>query len=160
MTFHVESLSSFLDAPDASFDADFDLDMTLTNDFTMDGVLDGRFEGGGFALSHDGSQLLVGDVEFFNSGELLGEPGVLHLVGLLLVTGGELVDLGHWPVDPRDSIMSILQFQLAVDPTDFASPFGGSGNVELLSEAMPATPEPCTMALLGLGALQLIRRRR
>ena len=120
----------------------------VTFDLQTDYASGMRFEGGSFGIYDSGNLLLGGDVISvdFETGH---SGSTLSGVGQALVTYS---DLAGYPVGASDIVS--LTFGLSPAFTGFDQDYVGESKVNLV------VPEPATVALLGLGAVGLLRKRR
>ncbi|HUS57924.1 MAG TPA: PEP-CTERM sorting domain-containing protein [Planctomycetota bacterium] len=133
----------------------FFLQTSLIEHTSANGVAGGRFEGGSIVLkdSQD-NDLLVGSVNNIYLQEVAdgGTFTTLAAVGYFTVESGSLAD----DFGPHGSVVDLI-FEFDPGAIDnLLQPFAGYSDVTL----SPMIPEPVTTAILGLGLLGLVARRR
>jgi len=133
----------------------FQLQTSLKEDLSgTSGVAEGLFEGGSITLlSSTESPLLTGEISTVHLREVVdgGTFTTLAAEGVFTVTGGSLAgDFGNFG--------TIVDLIFEFDPgsmADLTQPFNGYSDITL-----SPIPEPITSAILGLGLVGLVTRRR
>lgn len=130
----------------------FSLNTTRTLDTSSGGIASANFAGGSFSYKDSGSiVLLSGSITSFSLAEFVNGSGMFVGSGYFTVTGGTLQ--GNF--GPAGSMVDISYTVKPSAISNFSSNFTGSSNMTVLP-----IPEPATMALLTLGGLSLIRKRK
>ena len=130
----------------------FSMTSSLDTDLSAMGYARALFLGGTMSINSDTDILLTGNVISVELAEVFDGGGLLAGSGSFLVTGGTL------QADFLSNLGDIVQITFSVVPatlSDFSEDFTGRSNISLTP-----VPEPTTIALLGLGVLAVMRKRK
>jgi hypothetical protein len=127
------------------------LSTTLVNDWSSGGFARGDFAGGQIVISQGTTNLLTCNLADLSIVETpRATSNLLAGAGSFSAASGTLASQFG-----STGEIFMLEFQLSVPVSSFATGFTGRADMSLTP-----TPEPATMGLLGLGGALLLRRRR
>jgi hypothetical protein len=129
-----------------------DLSSSLLEDLSSDGLARGRFTGGTVRLDQGAHNILLADIVEFHLAEAGDGSGTMTAWGHFEYVDGTL---GHWFGTDGADILQLSLDLCGLDVADFSGVIAASGDI-----TFRPIPEPAALALLGMGAAALIRRRR
>ena len=139
---------------DAQYDnSSFFFTADLLNDNSGPGGAHGEFGNGSFSINDSSKNLLLaGSVVLLDLQATHGGTIIVGFGDLTLDSGSLLSE-----IQPGFDIASVwnMQFKLSDPVADFSTDYSGQSDINI-----NPIPEPTTIALLGLGAMAMLRRKR